>query len=1201
MNDDGKVRKDGRPGIDGPGGVRAPLPGESSSSNIPASDIFSQETMAGFTPSTIGADSWAGSPTQPDGELEPGTIIGNRYEIIQLLGAGGMGAVYKARDIEIGRFVAFKVIRPEFARDRNIIERFKQELLLASQVTHKNVIRIYDLGEADGMKFITMEFIDGNDLHVLIRERGSYSYQDAIVIIRQVCRALEAAHTVGVVHRDLKPQNVLIDSTGRVLVMDFGLARSIEDSELTQSGSLVGTMDYMSPEQALGKTVDQRSDIFTLGIIFYQLLSGKMPFQAHSAVASLILRTQEDVVPCSTICPDIPKPVCDIVSRCLQRDIDLRYQHVTEIIADLDAFEGGAPVTHIYPSIVASNAAVRRKAIILWSSIAAIVLVIGSLVVAFRSNIVRLLGGGTTTTAPAGPVVSLAVFPLRNASGDPSLDWMSVSLAEMLTSAVGQSTHLHTVSAENLRQVYSDLRLTPESTIDPSMLQRIAGFTTADKVVAGQYMRLGSQINIQVELHDLKTGQSTELKAQAEEKDLPTAIASIAESLRKDLSLSSSDIKTARAQSYQPTSTSMAALRDYNQSLAFTRLGENLEAKKLLPTVVAADPQFALAFALLSHVQAELGYESEAIQSSRRAVELADSQNLPSVVKDMIHANHYRVSQDNKKAIDAYEVLYRNLPGDADIRYALASLYIETSVYDKARTLVVQMLKDDPKDVRALWQMGVIEITSNNPQGALEPLNKALSLTIQTSNVEMKALVELCIGISYRLLGKPDDAMRNYQDSVAVNEKIGQKRGVAAALAEMAIVQSDSGDRNAALASDKHALQLLREIGMDKEVGDTLMDMGYLLSDMGQTDQALQVYQEALKTQRESGDENFESQCLTNIANVYVARGDTVNAFTYFQQALQLREKLAVPAYLSETLYGMGRAYTLDGQYDEATKVLVRAIDLSRKANDQQEVALISHQMGVVFASRGRYGAAINSMQDSLRSLRTLNDKSKNLVEVQNDLAAALAEAGRESDAEAALEGADTLAHTLKSDTLLAKLFNTRGDIALYRGDPSGAAKQYQQALQAATAGKDASVIATSRYNLARAAIAQGHARESVSVLTSLDEKRDTFARLLAVRISSALAEALIGTQTLPRARQTLLNDLGDAEKADMKPELVRIYYLLSVIAKSSNNTGDAVSYSRQALKALDAIRAEPGGNTVLQRADFKDMYKACTDMANAH
>jgi tetratricopeptide (TPR) repeat protein len=254
--------------------------------------------------------------------------------------------------------------------------------------------------------------------------------------------------------------------------------------------------------------------------------------------------------------------------------------------------------------------------------------------------------------------------------------------------------------------------------------------------------------------------------------------------------------------------------------------------------------------------------------------------------------------------------------------------------------------------------------------------------------------------------------------------------------------------------------------------------------------------------------------------------------------------------------------------------------------------------MGVVFASQGRFGAAINSMQDALKVLRASNDKSNDIVEVQNDLAAVLAGAGRESDAEAALEGADSLAHTLKSETLLAKLANTRGDIALYRGDLANAAKQYQQALPPATAGKDASVIVTTRYNLARAAIAQGRARETIAALTSLDEKSATLSKLLAVRISTALAEALIATQAMPRARQSLLSDLGEAEKAGMKPEIARIYYLLSVIAKAGNNTGDAVSYSRQALKALDAIKAEPGGNSILQRPDLDQIYKACTQTA---
>src|SRR5271155_4982064 len=180
--------------------------------------------------------------------LQPGDVLAGRYEVLQLLGEGGMGAVYKAMDRELGRPVAMKLIRPELAAHPAILARFKQELLLSHQVTHKNVIRIYDLGDADGVKFITMEFVEGQDLHALIQEKQKFSPEEAVEIMQQVCRALEAAHSVGVIHRDLKPQNIMRDRTGRILVMDFGLARTLEGDGMTQSGALVGTMEYMSPE-----------------------------------------------------------------------------------------------------------------------------------------------------------------------------------------------------------------------------------------------------------------------------------------------------------------------------------------------------------------------------------------------------------------------------------------------------------------------------------------------------------------------------------------------------------------------------------------------------------------------------------------------------------------------------------------------------------------------------------------------------------------------------------------------------------------------------------------------------------------------------------------------------------------------------------------------------------------------------------------
>ena len=246
-------------------------------------------------------------------------VLAQRYEIVDILGQGGMGAVYKATDLELNRTVALKVIRPDLARNKDIVDRFKQELLLAHQVTHRNVIRIYDLSEADGMKFITMEYVEERTL-TLIHQKKKFSPEEAVEIMQQVCRALEAAQTVGVIHRDLKPQNIMRDKTGRILVMDFGLARTLEGGGMTQSGALVGTMEYMSPEQALGKTLDQRSDIFALGLIFYEMLTGQMPYKADSTLASLIKRTQERVAPISDHDSTIPRSVSNIVTKCLERD-----------------------------------------------------------------------------------------------------------------------------------------------------------------------------------------------------------------------------------------------------------------------------------------------------------------------------------------------------------------------------------------------------------------------------------------------------------------------------------------------------------------------------------------------------------------------------------------------------------------------------------------------------------------------------------------------------------------------------------------------------------------------------------------------------------------------------------------------------------------------------------------------------------------
>src|SRR5258707_8085585 len=283
----------------------------------------------------------ASSEAAVKGQLEPGSMLGERYEILQLLGQGGMGAVYKARDVELERTVALKLIRPDLASHPEILRRFKQELILAREVTHPNVIRIYDLGQASGVRYITMEYVEGRDLRALLHDKGKLTPEEAVPLFQQIAAALEAAHHAGVVHRDLKPQNIMVDKGGRVYVMDFGVARSLDTPGMTQTGALMGTPEYMSPEQAKGMKVDARSDLFSMGIIFYEMLSGASPFKADTAMATMFKRTRERAVPLAQAGSGVPVFLSDIVLKSLEVDQEQRDPSARAIIEDLGEWKSG--------------------------------------------------------------------------------------------------------------------------------------------------------------------------------------------------------------------------------------------------------------------------------------------------------------------------------------------------------------------------------------------------------------------------------------------------------------------------------------------------------------------------------------------------------------------------------------------------------------------------------------------------------------------------------------------------------------------------------------------------------------------------------------------------------------------------------------------------------------------------------------------
>ena len=1186
-----------RPNVDRLAGERAPRRDEGATvAGFAARRVDAGATIAGGATTMVSSSSggYSSGARSINGagssavQLEIGSVLGSRYEILELLGEGGMGAVYKASDRELDRIVALKVIRPDMAASPEILARFKQELILSHKVTHRNVIRIYDLGEAEGVKFITMELIEGRNLQSLLKERTRLSPDEAVDITRQVCQALEAAHSVGIIHRDLKPQNIMVDGDGRVVVMDFGLARTVRGNGLTQSGAFLGTIEYMSPEQALGTELDQRSDIFALGLILYELLSGELPFAADSAIVSLIKRTKEAAIPVSKVIATIPRALDAIVARCLERDLNYRYQKVAEVLADLENWQGQKP---------ARRRATRfnlRRWRARWPEIASIAATLLLLIIGFTFR--DRLFNPASTKAPAGPTVSLAILPFRNATADSSLDWIGSSLADMLSTDVGQSASLRTVSPNIVHQIFGDLRISSSTVLDPATIKRVADFSNADRVVWGQYARFGNTILIDVTLQDLKNNRTIPLKVDVpSEKDIPAAVDHLADWIRQTLALPQDVMKELKASSFQPTSSSVNALRHYNQGLEMRREGKTLDARKAFDAATNEDANFALAFARLAESYSMLGYDSEAEQSAKKAVLL--SQNLPDAEKYQISAIELQVNKHFPEAIRAYENLARVLPDNSDVRAALARLYEDSGDLAKARNYYQKILASNPKDIGATIDLGRLQIKSGDNQSALELLNRAYSLAVQVDNQEQKGMSLHLMAVAYRHLNKPEEVLRSEREALVIWRQIGHQRGLAFSLNEMAKAQASLGDAKSAMTNFSEALEIRRDIGDKRGLGDTLIDMGNLADDRGDHDGALKNYKEALQLEREIGNESMQAVSLNNIGGVYSEKGQYEDALAYLQQVLQLREKSGVVQDIVDAQHNLGQALTSMGEYERAISYYMKALDLRRSSNDTRGAAQESYGLGGLFEYQGRFGAAVHSKEEALKTFRDLKDRTFWMAEILGGYGQALILAGRMDEAKGPLDEALSLSRELKNDGLVAQTLGFQGDALFYKGAYGPAQQLYEQALETATRSKETERILLAKIALANVAVRQKKGTGVIPTLRTLMQEADEAGlKYSAVECSVYLAEAMLAGHDGTHARQELGRALLRSDKLGQQALSARAHYLLGTIARDTKENAEARDHFRWVITTLDTMKKDQGAENLLQRADMKQMYE---DSAN--
>ena len=1134
------------------------------------------------------------APPHSTDPLSVGQNFGSRYHIIRLLGVGGMGSVYQAWDRELEVAVAVKVIRPDFAANPMVAQelerRFKRELLLARQVTDKHVVRIHDIGEIEGIKYITMPYIHGSDLATILKKQGRLPVDRALSIARQVVTGLIAAHEAGVVHRDLKPANIMVDETDHAVIMDFGIARSTSGSTafaMTVGAQVIGTVEYMAPEQARAETVDQRADLYAFGLILRDMLLGGRHAGSTSGVTELMGRMQQPPPGVRSIDATIPEEVDALVTRCLQPDLANRYQTSKELLRDLERVSVGG-TAGIAP--LPGKSVLRSPAALRWILAAGVLVAVAAGAWLLRDR----WAGPPQASQPAtvGPAITLAILPFRNASSDPALDSLGPSVSQVLSTTLGQSSHVRMVPPDRLHQVLQDLKIAPSAILAPAQLTSVADFTSARHVLWGTLTRFGNQIRIDATLQDLDRQETVPLNAVApNEASLLNAIAQLADSVRQNLARGSANILAElTSTSWKPSTHSFEALRLYNEGVRLTQQGTHQAALRSFQAATKDDANFALGFSGLAQAYSTLGYDDEASQASRRAMSLSEA--LPPQEKHRIAANHYRIVNDNDKAIEAYEKLVKASPGDAMAMFDLGSLYEQNGALDEARQHFSKVVELDPKFVGGLLALGRVEIKQGNPQASIEHLDNALSLATQLDNEEARANIQQAIGIAYMRLNRPDEALTRYKESLAIKQRLENKRGMAASYIQIGEVQKTLGNPAEAEKSYREALRLGREIGDKAGLSVALMDLSTLLDEtFGRSKEALPLLQEALAIARDTENSNLEARALNNLGAVYLAQGQYSDAQTYFERALEIREKTKAPQEAADTLHNLGDAFTRMGRYDQALQRYVRALEFRRTAGDKRNAALASYGIGTIFDYQGRYGSAVKSKGEALQAFRDLKQQDIWLGEILSGYGNSLNLSGRMGDAQAPLDEALKLANTLKNTNLAAQTLRFQADRLYYSGDVKRASELGKQVTQAAQSASLGSLMLLAQADVAIIASALQPTRALATRLADLAQEADTRGlKALSVDCLVQRANTLIRLGDSANGLREAERALGRAEALGLKVSQAKAHYLKASVLRGQSDPGARRDYAA-ALRLLEEVKGDGGNENVLKRADLAAMH----------
>jgi len=729
------------PGSDsssGPGSNAGPIP-PPSSSNIPA---FQTETLR-----------------TPVKELATGALFANRYQIIEELGKGGMGRVYRVLDKKLNEEVALKLIKPEIASDSETIERFSTELKLARKISHRNVGRMYELMEEAGLHFITMEYVPGEDLKSFIRRSRQLAVGTAAGIARQICEGLSEAHRLSVIHRDLKPSNIMIDKAGNVRIMDFGIARSLEAKGITGAGMMIGTPEYMAPEQVDGKAADQRSDLYSLGIILFEMLTGRLPFEGETPLSVAVKQKSEKPPDPRAISPQIPDSLSRLILKCLEKPPDRRFQSADEVLAELGRIEKDLPTTPQPHPITARKPLTSKQITVqftlkkaIWPAVIFLaVLVAGFALLKFLPH-------------KAGPKRAVAVIGFKNQTGDASLDYLQEAIPNLLITSLEQSGRFRVTSWERLKDLLRQTGKDEKAIADESAGFEVCRKEGVDALILGSYIKAGDAFATNVQVLDASTKQilkTASAKGDGVSSVLKTQIDEISRDISRGIGAASAKIELASPKVADLTTNSMEAYNYFLRGRDDYEKFYYADARKFLEKAAAIDPSFAVAYLYLGKTAAQI-YDDKA---SKDALEMAKKYSAKATEKERLYieaAYAGAVEGNAEKKVRLLEALAKAYPQEKEAHYELAQIYTDAINLPQAIAEFEKALALDPGFGLALNQAGYVYARIGNYDKAIQCFERYAAINPGQAN-PVDSLAEL-----YFRMGEFDKAEAKYREALEI-------------------------------------------------------------------------------------------------------------------------------------------------------------------------------------------------------------------------------------------------------------------------------------------------------------------------------------------------------------------------------------------------------------------------------------------------